>query len=356
MRITSLLLTLCLGLSVLAGCSQETDQSFYDALRSRAAWAQDDEASVEVAVAARPERTDWFDLGQQLRHDATRIEIPADALLSADVASTESDAAKAPGAPEAVSPAPDDGKGYVHWKKRIGPAYPDDILRSFGRDAKEFLPMMWDDTKAIANSKFAWIMFSASGAAGIALSGNRGNDQVAEHFTKNGHQLSNFWDAVGDVGGNPGLHFAVAGAAYFASQANGDNKTYEVSKSMLSALSINGLMTMGLKVAARTESPNGDEFGWPSGHTSSSFCFAAVMYEHYGPAVGLPLYAFASFVGYERIDARNHDFADVISGAMIGMAVGHVVAGNHQPKVLGMDVLPYTDPRGGVGLLLTREF
>jgi membrane-associated phospholipid phosphatase len=158
------------------------------------------------------------------------------------------------------------------------------------------------------------------------------------------------------VGGNPGLHFALAGAAYFASQANDDVKTYEVSKSMLSALSINGLMTMGLKVAARTESPNGDEFGWPSGHTSSSFCFAAVMYEHYGPAVGLPLYAFASFVGYERIDARNHDFNDVISGAMIGMAIGHVVAGNHRPKVLGMDVLPYTDPRGGVGLLLTREF
>ncbi len=351
MRTTSLLLTLVFGLALLAGCSQDTDQSFYDTLRDRAQWAQRDEASCdESAPVSRVESTDWFEVGRQMHRDATRIPIPADALLSAEAASSESSEA------QGHSSAPEDGKGYVHWKKRIGPAYPDDILRSFGRDAKEFLPMVWDDTKAIANSKFAWIMFSASGAAGIALSGNRGNDQVADHFTKNSHQLSDFWDNVGDVGGNPGLHFAVAGAAYFASQANGDNKTYEVSKSMLSALSINGLMTMGLKVAARTESPNGDEFGWPSGHTSSSFCFAAVMYEHYGPAVGLPLYAFASFVGYERIDARNHDFADVISGAMIGMAVGHVVAGNHQPKILGMDVLPYTDPRGGVGLLLTGEF
>jgi membrane-associated phospholipid phosphatase len=348
MRTTSWLLALTLMVAFLAGCSQDTDNALYPALREQ--WSRTDEPAAPADESSRPEAADWFGMAAQLRQDSQQIDVPADALLGVDADSTDADAsagAKAGG---------EDGRRYVHWTKRRGPAYPDDILHSFGRDAKEFVPMRWDDTKAVATSKFAWIMFGASGAAGIALSGNRGNDQVARHFTENGSQLNTFWDNVGDVGGNPGLHFALAGAAYFASQANDDVKTYEVSKSMLSALSINGLMTLGLKVAARTESPNGDEFGWPSGHTSSSFCFAAVMYEHYGPAVGLPLYAFASFVGYERIDARNHDFNDVISGAMIGMAVGHVVAGNHQPKVLGMDVLPYTDPRGGVGLLLTREF
>jgi membrane-associated phospholipid phosphatase len=126
---------------------------------------------------------------------------------------------------------------------------------------------------------------------------------------------------------------------------------------MLSALTINGLATMALKVMARTESPNGDEFGWPSGHTSSSFCFAAVMYEAYGPWVGVPLYAFAAFVGYERIDARNHDFADVISGALLGMAIGHAVAQNHKVKILGMDLVPYVDPRNNaLGLALMKEW
>ena len=162
---------------------------------------------------------------------------------------------------------------------------------------------------------------------------------------------------VGDVGGNPGLHFGVAGAMYFASLANGDVKTYETSKALINALAINGLTTLALKGLAHTDSPNGDPFGWPSGHTSSTFCLATVMHEAYGPVVGVPLFIFASFVGYERIDARNHDFNDVISGAIIGIAIGHAVMKNHQPKILGFEVIPWSDPaNNSVGIALVKEF
>ena len=98
------------------------------------------------------------------------------------------------------------------------------------------------------------------------------------------------------------------------SLAGHDVKSYETSKTLISALIINGLADIALKEAVRTRSPNGDPLGWPSGHTSSSFTVATVIYEEYGPLAGVPLFAFASFVGYERIDARNHDFSDVISG------------------------------------------
>jgi len=217
--------------------------------------------------------------------------------------------------------------------------------------------MMWDDTKATATDPLSLAMLGAAGVTGIVLSGGCGNDQVADHFTKHGSQLNTFWDSVGDAGGNPGTHFGIAGAMYLVSLARNDTKTYEVSKTLLSALAINGLATTALKTAARTESPNGDEFGWPSGHTSSSFCLATVMYEAYGPWVGVPLMAFASYVGYERIDARNHDFADVISGALIGIAIGHAVSQNHEAKIFGMDVLPYADPqRDAVGVMLSKSW
>ena len=217
--------------------------------------------------------------------------------------------------------------------------------------------MMWHDTLATAKDPLALVMLAGAGITGIVLSGTRGNDQVADHFTRHGSGLNTFWDTVGDVGGNPGTHFGVAGAMYLTSLARGDTKNYEVSKTLLSALALNGLATMGLKVLARTESPNGDEFGWPSGHTSSTFCLATVMHEAYGPWVGIPLFILASYVGYERIDARNHDFADVISGALIGIAIGHAVSQNHEAKIFGMDVLPYTDPqRGAVGLMLTKRW
>jgi hypothetical protein len=245
---------------------------------------------------------------------------------------------------------------YAHWSKRQGPGYPGDFWHSVGRDAKEFLPIVWDDTKAVATNEAGWIGFAAAGITGIALSGNRGNDQVQEHFEKHSSQLNTFWDTVGDVGGNPGTHFAVAGAMYLGGLAMEDDQTYAQGKMMLSALSINGLVTLGLKAAARTESPNGDEAGWPSGHTSSSFCFAAVMYETYGPAAGLPLYAFAAFVGYERIDARNHDFNDVISGAIIGAVIGHLVAQNHQDRTDDWHVVPYASPDGTVGLNFMKSW
>ncbi|MCJ7544594.1 MAG: phosphatase PAP2 family protein [Phycisphaerae bacterium] len=268
--------------------------------------------------------------------------------VGAQLAQTER-AAEAPAAPA--------GAAYVPWQERRGPAYPGDFWHSFGRDAKELPATLWDDTKVTFTSPTSWILFGLAGAAGIALHGNNGDDQVADHYTRHGSQLNTFWDSVGDAGGNPGTHFALAGAAYLCSLAKGDTKTYEVSKTLLNALIINGLFTEALKVAARTESPNGDEMGWPSGHASSSFCFATVMHEAYGPWVGVPLFGFATFVGYERIDARNHDFSDVISGALIGIAVGHAVSTHHQPRILGMDVIPYVNPeKGALGIALTKTW
>jgi len=247
-------------------------------------------------------------------------------------------------------------RAFVPYAERRGPAYPGDCLTSFGRDAKELLPMVWGDTKAVFTNPCGLVFMGLAIGAGAALHGENGDDDVADHYTRHGHQLNKFWDNVGDVGGNPGFHFAIAGTLYFTGLARGDTKTYEVAKTMLSALSITGLTTVALKGIANTDSPNGDPLGWPSGHTSSSFCMAAVLYESYGPWVGMPAYAFATFVGYERIDARNHDFSDVISGALIGMAIGHLVAQNHKPKIMGMDLVPYTDDRGAFGLALAKSW
>ncbi len=245
----------------------------------------------------------------------------------------------------------------VHWSKRRGPAHADDFWRSFGRDAKELPATIWDDTKYTFTDPWTLVALGGAAAAGIALDATNMNGTVADHYTKNGSQLSKCGDMIGDVGGNPGLHFGVAGAMYFGSLATGDVKTYEISKTLINALAINGLTTLALKGIVNNESPNGDPFGWPSGHTSSTFCLATVMHEAYGPKVGIPLFIFASFVGYERIDARNHDFNDVISGAIIGIAIGHAVMQNHQPRILGFDVIPWSDPaNNAVGIALMKEF
>lgn len=301
----------------------------------------------QVAMAAQPAAPaqgdqpaggNWLGLGEQLAQ-ASRP------------AQTQPSGPKA-GLTEAEKALP-----YVPYEKRRGPAYPGDMLRSLGRDGKEFLPMVWDDTKSIIKQPISLVAIGLAGAAGIAINGSGADRNIAHQTARNGHELNSFWDTVGDAGGNPGTHFALAGVAYFASQYLGDTKLYETSKTMLSALAINGSFTMLLKVAARTRSPNGDSMGWPSGHTSSSFAFATVLNESYGPWVGVPAFLFASYVGYERVDARNHDFSDVISGALIGYAIGYAVSKNHEWKVLGMDIVPLLDaPNGSVGLALAKEW
>jgi len=279
----------------------------------------------------------WLALGEQIAQ-ATR---PAD-----DAPATRPPAKSAK-----------DALPYVPYDERRGPAYPGDVLRSLGRDAKELLPMIWDDTKSIVRQPISIVAILAAGAAGIAINGSGADDNSAHQTAYHGHHLSKCGDMIGDVGGNPGTHFALAGAAYFASQYLGDTKLYETSKTMLSALSINGAFTLLLKAAARTHSPNGDPCGWPSGHTSSTFAFATVLNESYGPWVGVPAFLFAGYVGYERVDARNHDFSDVVSGALIGYAIGYAVSKNHEWKVLGMDVVPLLDAeRGHVGLALTKQW
>jgi len=246
---------------------------------------------------------------------------------------------------------------YVPWPQRRGPAYPDDFWRSWGRDSKEFAPRLWDDTKALVKNPCSLLCLGSAGVAGIVLHGPNADDRVQRYVEKHGSQLNTFWDTAGDAGGNPGVHFALAGALYFTSLARQDLPHYESSKTLLRALAFNGIVTSILKISARTEAPNGNENVWPSGHTSSSFTLATVMWHEYGPWVGVPLTAFAGYVGYERIDARNHHFSDVISGAFIGIAIGHAVSKNEEIRLAGFTVAPYVDHyTGSAGLALAKRW
>lgn len=79
-------------------------------------------------------------------------------------------------------------------------------------------------------------------------------------------------------------------------------------------------VTYGLKYTIDEKRPNGGGHSFPSGHTSMSFSAAEFMRKRYGWGYGIPAYAAAAFVGYSRVDARQHYLHDVIVGAGIGFA------------------------------------
>lgn len=83
------------------------------------------------------------------------------------------------------------------------------------------------------------------------------------------------------------------------------------------------VMTYGLKYAINAERPNGKGHSFPSGHTSTSFMGAEFIRKHCGNWWGVPAYAAAGWVGWTRVDSKNHYWRDVIAGAAIGIASNH---------------------------------
>ena len=230
-----------------------------------------------------------------------------------------------------------------------------DLWATISHDLKAMPRNLWTDAMPTFTDTTNLMILGVAGGASLALRPEV-DDDIEDKFDRS-RALRPVWGDVFGALGNPGTHFALAGAWYLAGILQQDSKTYEVGKTLFSALTINGAVTMALKAAACTDAPNGEPWAWPSGHTSSSVCFAAVMHEVYGPWVGIPLYGIAGMVALERLDDREHHFSDVVFGAALGWVVGHTVATGHRPQIFGGDVLPYADPSAGTaGLVWVKTF
>ncbi|MBN1436503.1 MAG: phosphatase PAP2 family protein [Sedimentisphaerales bacterium] len=231
----------------------------------------------------------------------------------------------------------------------------DRILYTFRDDALDLPGNLVEDSKLLVQDPLnIGILLVGGGASGYVRCAQ--DDGIANHFE--GHHTfgRDFTIAAGTLG-SPVTHFSVAGAAYLYSVFAQDDQTHEVAGSLLEALSLTGIYTVGLKLIAQDQCPNDEYYAWPSGHTSSSVAVATVMYEYYGPWVGLPLYAISGFTMYERMETGEHWASDIIFGAAIGYTVGRTVAGRYRPQILGMDVMPYINPEtGSTGIVLARRF
>ncbi len=108
-----------------------------------------------------------------------------------------------------------------------------------------------------------------------------------------------------------------------------------------------------LKRVVGSERPNGsNDRSFPSGHTSISFSAAGHLHARYGWEWGAPALAVAAFVGWSRVEAKQHRWEDVIAGALLGTASAHVFT---TPLDARVKLLPWGDTRGG-GIAARMEF
>ncbi len=108
-----------------------------------------------------------------------------------------------------------------------------------------------------------------------------------------------------------------------------------------------------LKRAVGSERPNGrNDRSFPSGHTSISFSAAGHLHARYGWEWGAPALAAAAFVGWSRVEAKQHRWEDVIAGALLGTASAHLFT---TPLDARVKLLPWGDTQGA-GVAARLEF
>ena len=148
----------------------------------------------------------------------------------------------------------------------------------------------------------------------------------------------------GDVGAA-----AIPLAAGIISLYNGDRTGV---KELIESYGTAVAATLALKYTVKEERPNGENnHSFPSLHASSSFAAAGYLQRRYGWLYGLPAYAVSTYVCWTRIDAREHHFVDVLSGAAIGFASSRIFTKPYK----GIYIRPVAD-KNLYGLMLTGIF
>jgi len=224
------------------------------------------------------------------------------------------------------------------------------------RDLRAAPADLWEDLKAVYAAPAPLAMLGLAYGGALTLQATD-VDQTVEDQLGGDDVFSDDVNTALGVVGNPLTHLGLAGVWYLLGQQRQDDRTYAVGRKLISALIINDLSTLGLKLATSRSSPNGESFSFPSGHTSSTFTVASVLHQAYGPWAGAPLYGLGVLVAVERLDDEEHYLSDVLMGVAMGLVVGHTVGAERRLELWGGEIVPYPDPNGGsAGLAWHRRF
>lgn len=159
--------------------------------------------------------------------------------------------------------------------------------------------------------------------------------------------------AVGSIGGNLLTNLGFTGTLYGIGALSDRPKLRSTGRQGFEAALLSNVIVLGIKETVGRQRPDGsDSRSFPSGHAAASFAVASVLHRNYGLRIGVPAYAFATFVAYSRINDDAHYLSDVLFGAAMGVAVGRVVSRFHLERLKVAPVLK----KGTTGVVLALAF
>lgn len=152
--------------------------------------------------------------------------------------------------------------------------------------------------------------------------------------SKSLQQTANLWSNVG-----LGLELGSSAVAYGAGCGEHRSHLRDAGFTALAGMGAAGTVDLALKLAFDREFPskaNGAGKFWgggrsfPSGHSATSFAFAAVIAHRYpkNKWIKWGAYALAAGVSLSRYPAKRHFPSDILMGATLGYITGAYVAGH----------------------------
>ena len=163
----------------------------------------------------------------------------------------------------------------------------------------------------------AWLI----GGAGASIAAHPADKSVSRYLSSSerlDHILS-----PGSRIGSAAVQFGAATAFYSIGRLAHSACAGSVGAEILRAQLVADALTFAVKYTVKPERPdNGSGYSFPSGHTSVTFAAATVLHQRFGPKVGVPAYAVASYVASARIQARRHYLSDVVFGSVVGIVSG----------------------------------
>lgn len=78
----------------------------------------------------------------------------------------------------------------------------------------------------------------------------------------------------------------------------------------------------GFRFTSLNARPDGGDFSFPSGHTSTACAGAAFVGERYGWRFGAVAMVPATYVAWSRVHAQRHHVRDVVIGCAVGLVSG----------------------------------
>jgi PAP2 superfamily protein len=192
------------------------------------------------------------------------------------------------------------------------------------------------------------------GFGGVAaLAANPYDESVNAHLKGS----SGFFYVGKYLGSVPGL-LVLSFGTYAYGRATDNRTVSHLGMDLLRAEAVSGALTYAIKLSVRRDRPPGGGSkccSFPSGHSSSTFALASVLWRHLGWKAAVPTYTVASYVALSRLHEDVHWLSDVIFGAAVGIVSGRAVV-HHDRHFYGMQIQPMPVPGGGVGVLVAGSF